>query len=127
MNSFENLNIIMQNEPHNLKSQHLNYSDNEDTESSWKITFNQSPVTNLSEFPESWDLAFMLLKDDVSKRIQNIITLTIQIGKNRTLQKTALNQLPVTNSSAFLKRCHVLFIKSNNDISLLKSVDIRIT
>lgn len=32
MNSFDNLNIIMQNEPRNPKSQRLNYSDNEDTE-----------------------------------------------------------------------------------------------
>lgn len=59
----------------------------------------------------------MLLKNDISKRIQNITALTIQIWKNRKLQMTELNQLSVTNSSTFLERRHILFIKSNNDVS----------
>lgn len=60
----------------------------------------------------------MLLKNDISKRIENITALTIQIWKNRKLQMTELNQLSVTNSSTFLERRHTLFIKSNNDVSV---------
>lgn len=60
----------------------------------------------------------MLLKNDISKRIENITALTIQIWKNIKLQMTELNHLSVTNSSTFLERQHVLFIKSNNDVSV---------
>lgn len=60
----------------------------------------------------------MLQKNDISKRIETITALTIQIWKNRKLQMTELNQLSVTNSSTFLERRHVLFIKLNNDVSV---------